>query len=101
LRGVWERRGELALLQALGFRAGSLAWLVLAENAALLVLGLAVGTASALVAVAPHLAGAGATILWLRLLALLALVVAVGLLAGLAAVRSTLRTPVLTALRRE
>ena len=39
LRGVWERRAELALLQALGFRSGQLAWLVLAENAFLLVLG--------------------------------------------------------------
>ena len=59
LRGVWERRGELALLSALGFRPGQLAWLVLVENAFLLVLGLAAGTESALLAVAPHLAGSG------------------------------------------
>src|SRR5207247_3151248 len=46
LRGVWARRAELALLQALGFRSGQLAWLVLAENAFLLVRGLAAGRAS-------------------------------------------------------
>src|SRR5262249_4398592 len=29
LRGAWERRGELALLRALGWRRGALGWLVL------------------------------------------------------------------------
>ncbi len=101
LRGVWERRAELALLLALGFRSGQLAWLVLAENVLLLALGLASGTLSALLAVAPHLVGAGADVLWLRIAGLLALVLAVGLLAATLAVWSTLRTPVLTALRRE
>lgn len=101
LRGVWERRAELALLLALGFRPGQLAWLVLAENALLLGLGLAAGTVSALLAVAPHLVGAGAQVLWLRIAGLLALVLGVGLVSALLAVWSTLRTPVLTALRRE
>ena len=36
LRNVWERRGELALLRALGYRRRALGWLVFAENAALL-----------------------------------------------------------------
>jgi ABC-type lipoprotein release transport system permease subunit len=101
LRGVWERRGELALLRALGFGGGQLAWLVLAENIALLVLGVGAGAASALLAVAPHLAGSGATPLWGRLALLLASVVAVGLASGAVAVWGSLRTPVLTALRRE
>lgn len=101
LRGVWERRGELALLLALGFRSRQLARLVLAENALLLTLGLAAGTVSALLAVAPHLVGAGAQVLWLRIVGLLALVLVVGLVAATLAVWSTLRTPVLTALRRE
>ena len=48
LRSVWERRGELALLRALGFRRATLVWLVLAENGFLLLLGLAAGTVSAL-----------------------------------------------------
>ncbi|MCI0381397.1 MAG: FtsX-like permease family protein [Gemmataceae bacterium] len=101
LRGVWERRGELALLQALGFRRQTLVWLVLAENLWLLLAGLAAGTLAALVAVAPHLAGAGGAVLGLRLLLLLGMVVAVGLAAGIAAAVSTLRAPLLSALRRE
>lgn len=101
LRGVWERRSELALLRALGFRGGQLAWLVLAENALLLALGLGAGTVAALCAVAPHLIGSGAAPLWSRLALLLGGVVLVGLLSGTAAVWGSLRTPLLTALRRE
>jgi len=101
LRGVWERRAELALLLALGFRPCQLAWLVLVENAFLLALGLASGAASALLAVAPHLVGAGATVLWLRIIALLVLVLIVGMVSATLAIFATLRTPVLTALRRE
>src|SRR5262249_28364773 len=55
VRSIWERRGELALLRALGFRRSALGWLVLAENSFLLVLGLLAGAVSALLAVAPHL----------------------------------------------
>src|SRR5262249_5555598 len=40
LRGVWERRGELALLRALGLRQANLGLLVLAGDRLLLVLGL-------------------------------------------------------------
>src|SRR5262249_30524809 len=82
LRGAWERRGELALLRALGWRRGALGWLVLAENGFLLLLGLGAGTASALLAVAPHLAAAGGGAPpWVHLLGLLAAVLAVGLAA--------------------
>lgn len=101
LRGVWERRGELALLRALGFRHATLGWLVLAENAFLLIVGLLAGTASALVAVSPHLLGGAANIPWVHLLGLLAGVALVGLIAGVLATASTLRAPLILALRRE
>ncbi len=55
LRNVLERRGELALLRAVGFRSRMLQWLVFSEHALLLVLGLLVGVISALVAVVPAL----------------------------------------------
>src|SRR5205085_5938699 len=71
LRGVWERRGELALLRALGFRKSVLGWLVLAENAFLLLLGLAIGAASAAAAVAPHLSGGIGGTLGVRMVILL------------------------------
>jgi hypothetical protein len=75
--------------------------LVLAEHIWLLGLGLAIGCISAMVAVAPYLLTQAGTVLQPQLAVLLGLVVTVGLLAGAAAVWTTLRTPLLPALRRE
>ena len=56
LRNVLERRGELALLLAVGFRPRSLKWLLVSEHGALLLLGLGGGgVAAAAVAVLPAL----------------------------------------------
>jgi len=101
LRNVLERRGELALLRATGFRNALLARLVFYENAALLLSGLAVGAMAALIAIFPHLAAGGAAIPWSSLGITLGLVIIVGLTAGLLAVRAVLRVPVLEALRGE
>jgi hypothetical protein len=101
LRNVLERRAELAMLRALGFRSRSLAVLVLAENGFLLVLGLLSGTVSALLAVSPHLLSGGADVPWVSLLLTLAAVLVVGMASGLAAAVSALRGPLLPALRGE
>ena len=55
LRNVLERRKELSLMRAVGFNAGHLSLMVLAENTFLLLAGLSVGTVSAVVAIAPAL----------------------------------------------
>lgn len=99
LRNVVERRGELALLRAAGFRRRRLAQLVMLENGLLLGAGLGCGVLAALVAVLPHLILGGASIRWPPLAGTLALVLAVGLIAGLAAVRAALSAPLLAALR--
>ncbi len=102
LRSVIERRGELALLRATGFTRRSLAWMVLIENVALLLAGLATGVLAALVAVLPHrLTGTAAVppSLLRDLAVMLSIVMVVGVVSGLASVRAALRTPVLTALR--
>lgn len=116
LRSVWERRAELALLRALGYRNSAIGWLILAENGFLLVLGLVIGTTSALVSVLPRLyegrlhdnAGSLSIPMLIvasrpiaRIMAFLAGVLLVGLLAGVVAVITTLRAPLLPALRRE
>jgi ABC-type antimicrobial peptide transport system permease subunit len=62
LRNVFERRGELALLLAVGFRPRVLRWLVLSEHGALLLAGLGVGVLAAAVAVAPALLSAAADV---------------------------------------
>lgn len=53
LRNLAERRGELALLAALGFAPSARIRLVLAENVFLLIAGLAAGTLCAIVGVLP------------------------------------------------
>ena len=53
LRNVLERRGELAVMLALGFKAGSLKKMVITEHVALLMLGLFSGIGAAVVAVIP------------------------------------------------
>jgi putative ABC transport system permease protein len=101
LRSVLERRGELALMRAVGFRRRRLAGMVLLENAALLVGGLAIGVIAALVAIMPQLFSGRATTPWLSLAGTLGIVLAFGLTAGLLAVRATLRAPLVPALRDE
>ena len=99
MRSVLERCGELALLRATGFRRRRLATLVMLENAALLVGGLAVGVGAALVAVLPHFLSGAASTPWRSLMMTLLVVLATGLAAGLLVVRSALRAPILATLR--
>ena len=101
LRNVLQRRGELALLRATGFRRATLAKMVMLENGLLLAAGLGSGIVAALVAVLPHLLTRAASIPWTPLAATLGSVAVVGLIAGLAAVRAVLRAPLLPALRHE
>ncbi len=100
-RNVMERRRELALMRAIGFRRAVLGRLVMLENFLLLMGGLVCGVLAALAAVLPHLFAGGASIPWRFLAGTLLLVLAVGLLAGLSAVRAAVRTPLLAALRNE
>lgn len=53
LRNALERRGELGLLQAVGYRKRALQWLVASENLALLLGGLLIGVIAAVFAVLP------------------------------------------------
>jgi hypothetical protein len=99
-RSVWERRAELALLRALGYRPRSLHAIVMAENVLLLALGLGAGIIAALIAVAPHLASGG-RVPWERLSLMLGMVFVVGIVVAFAAVATTLRTPVIPALRED
>lgn len=99
LRSVLERRGELALMRATGFRRSRLVRMVIGENVVLLVGGLAVGCIAAAVALIPQWAPQQASVPWGTLAALLGSIAVVGLLAGWVATRSALRAPILPALR--
>ena len=99
LRNVLERRGELAVLLAVGFRPRALRWLVLSEHGALLCLGLLLGISAALVAVLPALLSPGAEISFGSLALTLGLVFLSGILSAWVAARVALRGDLLEALR--
>ncbi|PWU12889.1 MAG: hypothetical protein C5B50_20510 [Verrucomicrobia bacterium] len=101
LRNVLERRGELALLLALGFRRRQLRRLVLAEHGFLLGLGLAIGLCAALVAVLPSLLTPGSHLPIRSLSLTLGAVLLNGVLWTWLATRYALRGELLAALRNE
>jgi ABC-type antimicrobial peptide transport system permease subunit len=101
LRNVQERRGELALLMAVGFRRRALQWLVLSEHGALLGLGLTVGIIAAVIGVLPALLSPGSQIPFASLAVTLAAVLLNGLAWTWLATRFALRGRLLDALRNE
>jgi putative ABC transport system permease protein len=99
IRSVMERRGELALLRAVGFPGYRIGMLLFTESATLLLLGAGLGAACAIISALP---------VWLRgqsisefqqPAVMMLVVIIVGLFAGAAAVLRALRLPILDALR--
>jgi ABC-type antimicrobial peptide transport system permease subunit len=101
LRNVLERRGELGLLVAVGFRKRALQWLVLAEHGALLGLGLGLGVAAAAVAVLPALLSPARQLPYGSLAVTLGAVLLNGAVWTWLATRVALRGNLLAALRNE
>ncbi len=101
LRNVWERRGELALMRAVGFDSRALGTMVLTENLLLVVAGLLCGLLPALIAVAPHIVRRPHALPWASTAGMLAAVLVVAAGAAGLALRPTLRAHLIPALRRE
>ena len=101
LRNVLERRGELGLLTAVGFRRRLLQRLVLSEHGVLLVLGLGLGTIAAAVAVLPSVLTPGTHLPYGSLALTLIAVLLNGLLWTWLATSCALRGNLLAALRNE
>ncbi len=101
LRNVLERRRELALLRALGYRLRDIGWVVIAENLFVSIMGLAIGIVCALVAVLPAAMARGGRAPVGAILALAVAVPATALLSSVLAVRAAGRAPLLESLRAE
>ena len=99
LRNVQDRRGELALMQALGFEASAIRTVILREHLVLLLLGLGLGGLSAGIAVIPALLTPGSGIPWSSLVVTLLIVTANGAAWAWVATRRALAAPLLPALR--
>ena len=101
LRNALERRREIALLRALGYRPGHVSGMLLAENAALLVAGVGAGLVSALVAVGPAVLRRGGVLPWPAIAAVAGAVIVTGLVTSILAAGLVRRSPLLAALRSE
>jgi ABC-type lipoprotein release transport system permease subunit len=101
LRNVLERRGELAVLEAVGFRRAALRRLILSEHTALQFLGLLLGMAAAFAAVLPALISGGSPISYGPLAATLGIVFLSGVVWIWIAARVALRGELLEALRNQ
>ena len=100
-RNVLERRREFGLLEAVGFKHGSVRRLVFAEHRWLIVLGLLAGAISALFAVSPQLEGKGGGFPFLEFGVLFAALAIGCVLWTWLATRIALRGSQLPALRNE
>ena len=102
LRNVLERRRELALLGAVGYRRSGLFVIIVAESTVLLICGLVTGAVCAWIATAPAAAEHGGGLpldasAWLLLFA----VFATGIVSSLVATRAGIASRLLDALRTE
>lgn len=102
LRNVLERRRELALLSAVGYRRLHFVVMAAAENLLVVLGGLGAGAICAAIAIAPALAERGGRLpLSTGALLLLGSVFVVAMLSSLAAMAAATRSPLLDALRSE
>lgn len=102
LRNVLERRRELALLAAVGYRRSHFVLMAAAETLLIVLGGLGIGAICAAIAIAPAAAERGARVpLSGGALLLLGSVFAVALLSSVAAMAAATRSPLLNALRSE
>lgn len=74
-RNVYERLGELALLQAIGFNKKSIQTLIISEHSVLLFSGIAIGILSALIAALPAFIQQGSDVPYVTIIFLLLIVV--------------------------
>jgi ABC-type antimicrobial peptide transport system permease subunit len=100
LRNIAERRGELALLRAVGYTRATVRRLIMAEHLLLLAAGLGLGGGAAAVAIAPAARG-DATMALLPLAAVAVAVAASGAAWTALATAAALRGRLLPALRDE
>jgi ABC-type antimicrobial peptide transport system permease subunit len=101
LRNVLERRGELALMLAVGFGRSAIGRVVMVEHAGLLVMGLGLGVGAAVLAVLPSVLSPTAALPVTGLGLTLGAVLGSGWLWTWLATRAALRGRLLDGLRNE
>jgi putative ABC transport system permease protein len=101
LRGLMERRGELAMMRAIGFRRADIRWAALIEHGLTMGMGLACGLAAALMTAGSALADASGWLAAGRFAAFGIILAALGLFWVWLAAAAVLRGRMLEMLREE
>ena len=99
VRNVLQRQSEFGLMRAVGWSLSRLSKMILLESAFLLLMGLGIGIVSALFATLPHYLIGAATVPFLQLTILFAVIVVVGLLTAAITSRVIFKIPLLQSLR--
>lgn len=100
-RHVLERRGELGLMQAVGFQPASLRRLILGEHIVLLIAGVLLGVLSAILAVWPSLQQGGTSLPLPFLTALITTIILFGILICWISVSTAVRGKLIDSIRPE
>ena len=100
-RNVMERRGQLGVMQAMGFTRRKLAGMVLSEHWFLHLSGVLIGLGAALLAVLPELTKGSSSLPWGLLAGINGAVLVGGLVFCAVAARTVLRGNLMDAIRRE
>lgn len=100
-RNVLERRGQLGVMQAMGFSRDRLSGMVLSEHWFLHVSGVVLGLAAALVAISPQLTKGASALPWGLLLGINGAVLVGGLIFCRIAARSVVKGNLMEAIRQE
>lgn len=100
-RNVMERKGQLGLMQAVGFTRDSLAKLVLSEHWFLHITGVVIGIVAAIIAVLPKLLDRASDLPWGLLIGVNAAILIGGLIFCWVAARLALKGKMIDALRSE
>ena len=101
VRNILERRGELALLKAVGYSHRKIRDLILSEHIFLLLTGTACGFIASLIAVLPALMSPGMAVPYLTLTIMLMVIIGSGVIWTYMAIALATRGDLLPALRNE
>ena len=101
IRNLMERRGEMALLSAVGFTRQAIFKLLLSEHIFLLIAGLITGTVSALISILPVFFTPGTSVPYISIIISILFLLISGIFWIVLAAKFALRTELLPALRNE
>jgi len=101
IRNLMERRGEIALLNAVGFSRKAIFKLLLSEHIFLLIAGLVTGTVSALISICPVFFTPGTSVPYISIIISILFLLIFGIFWIVLAAKFALRTDLLPALRNE